>query len=409
MNLSLWTLVIVLLLIAFRQLAGIRLAIWQIMSGGALMVLLTRGISPTQAWQAIDWNVIGFLFGVFILGQALVVSGLLYRLSTALIGRIRRAELLVLAVLLGSGMLSTILMNDTVAIIGTPLMLRLARVHRLPPALLLLALAFGITTGSVMSPIGNPQNLLIAVHAGLGNPFVSFLKSLALPTLLNLLLTWGVLRMAFRRDFHGEALLHAIPALEDRRLAWLAGFGLIGLLLIVCVKIVVSILGLPVALPLWLVAVGACAPILLASPRRREVVRHIDWHTLIFFAAMFVLMQSVWNSGVIQSGLAQVNTAFQNVPSLLLSSVLVSQLVSNVPFVALALPLVQSSAAQPESLLALAVGSTIAGNLTLIGAASNIIIVQSAERHGTHLGFWRFFAVGAPLTAAQLAVYCLFL
>ncbi|WP_283745862.1 anion transporter [Sideroxydans sp. CL21] len=409
MNLSLWTLAIVLLLIAFRLVVGLRLAIWQIMLGGALTVLVCRAITLTQAWRAIDWEVIGFLFGVFTLGQALVSSGLLYRSSTRLLGKVGNAELLVLTVLLGSGLASALLMNDTVAVIGTPLMLTLARVHRLPSVLLLLALAFGVTIGSVMSPIGNPQNLLIAIHGGVSNPFWTFFKCLTLPTLLNLFLAWGTLRIAFWRDFHGQALLHSVPELDDKHLARLAAQGVICMTAIICLKIVLAILPTPMELPLWIVAVGACAPILIRSPRRMEVVRHIDWHTLIFFVALFVLMQSVWDSGAIQSWLPPINSSFASVPHLLVGSVLLSQLVSNVPLVALALPLVQSASSHSEAMLALAAGSTIAGNLTLIGAASNIIIAQAAERKGEHLGFWIFLAVGAPLTLVNLLVYWLFL
>jgi len=409
MNLSLWTLAIVLLLIAFRLVAGIRLAIWQIMLGGSVVVLLGGAIGPLQAWHAIDWEVIGFLFGVFTLGQALVSSGLLYRLSGSVFGKIKSAEALVMAILLGSGLASALLMNDTVAIIGTPLMLALARAHRLPSALLLLALAFGITIGSVMSPIGNPQNLLIAVHGGLANPFLTFFKNLTLPTLLNLLLSWGVLRIAFWRDFHGQALLHSIPPLDDKHLAHLAAQGVACMMVIIGIKIVLATLATPIVLPLWVVAVSGCAPILVFSPRRLEVVRRIDWHTLIFFVALFILTKSVWNSAAIQSWLPQADASFSSVPNILAGSALLSQLVSNVPLVALALPLVHSASSHAEAMLALAAGSTIAGNLTLIGAASNIIIVQAAERRGEQLGFWRFLVVGAPLTLVNLLVYWLFI
>ena len=133
MNLPVFTLAAVLLLIAFRRLGRLRLGIWQIVLGGALVVVLTGSISLGDAWLAIDWEVIGFLFGVFVLGHALVESGLLQRASTRFLGRIRSVDGLVLAVLFGSGLASALLMNDTLAVIGTPLMLTLARAHRLPP------------------------------------------------------------------------------------------------------------------------------------------------------------------------------------------------------------------------------------------------------------------------------------
>lgn len=407
MNLPLWILAVVLILIAFRHLAGGRLRIWQIVLGGALAVLLTGGIGPANAWLAIDWEVIGFLFGVFVLGQALAESGLLARASARLLGRVRSAGGLVLAVLLAGGLASALLMNDTLAVIGTPLMLALARAHRLSPALLLLALAFGITLGSVASPVGNPQNLLIALRGGLDNPFLSFFGQLALPTLLNLLLAWGVLRLAFRDDFHGEALLHDCPPLADPALARWATLGLALMAAAMLAKIALAAAGASLQLPLWTLSAVACAPVLLGYGERRRILAGIDWPTLVFFAALFVLVRAVWDTGAIQARLPA--DALASVPGLLLGGALVSQLVSNVPLVALALPLMQSGPMAPEALMALAAGSTVAGNLTLVGAASNVIIVQAAEARGVHLGFWRFLAVGAPLTALNLLVYWLFL
>jgi Na+/H+ antiporter NhaD/arsenite permease-like protein len=290
-------------------------------------------------------------------------------------------------------------------VIGTPLMLALARAHRLPPLLLLLALAFGITTGSVMSPIGNPQNLLIALHGELESPFLAFLGALGPPSLLNLVLAWAVLRLAFWKDFHGEALVHRLPPLADPHLARLAGLGLVLMLVVIGVKVALAAAGAGFEVPLWALALVACAPILLGSPRRLSLAAGVDWHTLVFFAALFVLVRSVWDTGVVQSWLPPAGDWSSDLPALLWGSALLSQLVSNVPLVALALPVMNAAGAPADALLALAAGSTIAGNLTLVGAASNIIVAQSAERRGVHLGFWRFLAVGGPLTCLQLMVY----
>jgi Na+/H+ antiporter NhaD/arsenite permease-like protein len=405
MNLPVWTLAAVLVLIAFRRLGGLRLGIWQIVLGGALVVFLTGSIGWEATWRAIDWEVIGFLFGVFVLGQALTESGLLARASTRLLGGIRSADGLVLGVLFGSGIASALLMNDTLAVIGTPLMLALARAHRLPCLLLLLALAFGITTGSVMSPIGNPQNLLVALHGGLENPFTDFFGTLTLPTLINLVLAWAVLRLAFWRDFHGDALVHDLPPLADPGLARLAAWGLLAIGLVIALKVALAALGAAIEVPLWAVAAAACVPVLMVSPGRLGLVARIDWHTLVFFAALFVLVRSVWDTGVVQAWLPVDGGWAKDVPVLLAGSAVLSQLVSNVPLVALALPVMHTMGSSPEALLALAAGSTIAGNLTLVGAASNVIVAQAAERRGEHLGFWRFLAIGAPLTCLQLLVY----
>ncbi|MCU0833565.1 MAG: SLC13 family permease [Chromatiaceae bacterium] len=397
--LPLAALALVLALLALGRLVGLRLAIWQIMLVGALVVLAGGSISPAAAWAAIDWEVIGFLFGVFVLGQALVASGWLYAVSARLLGRVASADGLVLAVLFASGLASAALMNDTLAVIGTPLVLRLAAAHGLPAMLLLLALAFGVTIGSTMSPIGNPQNLIIALQGGMERPFVDFFVYLGLPTLVNLVLAWGVLRVAFWRHFHGRALVHAPEDLRDPELARLARIGLGLLLAAVALRIALAIAAPSLAFPLTAIALAAALP-LLASRYLWVLIKGIDWHTLVFFAALFVLMQSVWDTGVIPS---LVPEGRLDLPTVLAGSVIGSQLISNVPLVALGLPLLAGT--ETTLLLALAAGATVAGNLTLIGAASNLIIAQSADRHGAHLGFWTFFAVGAPLTLINVLVY----
>lgn len=136
-------------------------------------------------------------------------------------------------------------------------------------------------------------------------------------------------------------------------------------------------------------------------------MKNIDWCTLVFFAAMFVLMDSVWRSGIFQSFLDDSSASFTSVPVILALSVLFSQIISNVPFVALFQPLLQNPS--PQDLMALAAGSTIAGNLFILGAASNVIIIQNAEKSGETLTFLDFARVGVPLTALNLLVYWIFL
>jgi Na+/H+ antiporter NhaD/arsenite permease-like protein len=136
-------------------------------------------------------------------------------------------------------------------------------------------------------------------------------------------------------------------------------------------------------------------------------MRKIDWPTLVFFAAMFILMESVWKSGIFQSAMSSSQVGLTSVPAILIISVLFSQLISNVPFVALCLPLMVNPSNQ--ELMALAAGSTIAGNLFILGAASNVIIIQNAERSGETLTFLEFARVGVPLTALNIIVYWLFL
>jgi Na+/H+ antiporter NhaD/arsenite permease-like protein len=179
------------------------------------------------------------------------------------------------------------------------------------------------------------------------------------------------------------------------------------LIVLIFVKVAAVLLGVREEFRLTYIALISALPILLFSSRRLEVVRKIDWPTLVFFAAMFILMESVWKSGIFQSAMSGSQVGLTSVPAILVISVLLSQLISNVPFVALCLPLMVNPSVQ--ELIALAAGSTIAGNLFILGAASNVIIIQNAERSGETLTFLEFARVGVPLTALNIIVYWLFL
>ncbi len=396
-------------LIAVRQIGNIKLQIWQIMLLGALGVLLSGQISPERALKSINADVMLFLFGVFVIGQALEDSGYLSHLSYRLFRRAGSLNALVLYILFGMGMLSALLMNDTLAIIGTPVILSLAKKTDTQPKILLLSLAFAVTIGSVMSPIGNPQNLLIAIHGNVTNPFVTFLRFLLLPTLLNLFLAYLLLRLFYRKHFSSQPLFHTQEAIRDPKLATLSRISLILLVTLVIAKIVMALLGLEIDFRLTYIALIAALPIIAFIPKRPSTLKRMDWHTLIFFAAMFVLMQSVWDSGLLQSEINATHLNLTSTGPILAVSVLLSQLISNVPLVALYLPVLMQIGASTKGMMALAAGSTIAGNLSILGAASHVIIIQNAEkRSGATLTFFEFVRIGVPLTIINTLVYWLF-
>jgi Na+/H+ antiporter NhaD/arsenite permease-like protein len=406
-NISIVALAAVLLLIAVRQAGGKTLAIWQIMLAGALAVLLTGQVSPQQAMQAVNPDVMIFLAAMFVIGQSMQESGYLLYIFNRIFGRARNVDQLVLLILFAMGFLSALLMNDTLAIIGTPLMIYFSRELKISAKMLLLSLAFAVTIGSTMSPIGNPQNLLIAVNSDLSNPFPVFLQHLMLPTVANLILAYLLLRLFYPGQFDSRALQIQAAEISDPALARLSRLSFILLFLLILAKMGVVLLGLDRGqdFPLTYIALISALPVLLFSRRRLEVVRRIDWCTLIFFAAMFVLMDAVWRSGVFQLLLAGSHADMASVPTILAFSVIMSQLVSNVPLVALCQPLLVHPT--PQALMALAAGSTIAGNLFILGAASNVIIIQNAEKSGETITFLEFAKVGVPLTVLNVLVYWL--
>jgi Na+/H+ antiporter NhaD/arsenite permease-like protein len=393
----------VFLLIAVRQVGKFRVRIWQIMLGGALAVLVTGQIAVPDALRAVNLDVMVFLFGMFIVGEGLVASGYLESIASRLFYNANTVGHLVGVILVSMGMLSAFLMNDTLAIIGTPLMLALSKKFHISPKLLLLSLAIAITTGSVMSPIGNPQNLLIAVNSGITSPFITFAWHLALPTLINLVIAYAILKIVYHHEFTPLPSENIVPVASDLRLTYICQCSLGIIIVLVAANIIFSLTGAGFSLTIPIVALCGAVPILLFSEKRAEVFLGIDWYTLVFFAAMFILMESVWQTGFFQSFVG--GSVASSIPMILVTSVVISQFISNVPFVALFQPMILQAGGSTAQLMALAAGSTIAGNLTILGAASNVIIIQNAEKQGETLTFWEFARVGLPLTILQVAVY----
>jgi len=363
-------------------------------------------VTPREAAGAIDLDVMLFLFGVFVIGRAAEMSGELQRLAYVLFRHARSADHVVLLVLFGLGGASALLMNDTLAIVGTPVVIALARAHGMPERVLLLALAFAVTIGSVPSPIGNPQNLLVGVSDEIANPFATFADGLLVPTFVNLGATYGLLRLTERDAFHGRVLTHEPVTVIDAELARVVRVALVVFGGLIAARLALVALEVGPELRLTAIALVPAGLALAASPRRVEVVRGIDWPTLAFFAGLFVLVEGVARAGIAQQAFDRLGDGVSRPSVVLWAGAALSQVVSNVPFVALALPVLQEAHPSTEVLLALAAGSTVAGNFTILGAASNVIIVENAERRfGVSISFWAFMRLGAPLAVLNLVVY----
>lgn len=404
-------LAIVFILTAVRRIGPYRLKIWQVMSLGAIVVLFTGRITPLGAVKAINLDVIIFLFGMFVVGRALEDSGFLEHLLGKFFCSMKSTDGLILSIMLVFGLFSALVMNDTIAIVGTPAVLMLSRQRGVNAKMLMMALAFSVTIGSVASPIGNPQNLLIAMNGGMTNPFLAFGTKLFIPTLINLVLAFFMLKLFFKpqvsnqHEFDKVKLTPRNPQLEA-----LSKISLLLVGVLVMAKVGLIAFSLPFDFKLTYIAVIAMLPILLFSRGRFSIIKRIDWQTLVFFASMFVLMQSVWDSGVFQELMNGSGFNFASVPVILIISVVFSQFLSNVPLVALYLPVLGKLGAGQSQFIALAAGSTVAGNMFILGAASTVIIIENAERRtGDTITFAEFAKVGVPLTIINVFVYWIYL
>ncbi|MDV0446822.1 putative transporter [Methanosarcinaceae archaeon Ag5] len=412
MQLAVIVLFFVFILIAVRRIGSFRLPIWGIMTAGAVAVLLLGQISIPDAFSAIQWETILFLFGMFVVGAAIDLSGLLRSYADSLFAGIRSQKKMLFWFIFAAGFFSAILMNDTVAIIGTPFALWCAKKYNVPAKTMLFALAAAVTTGSTASPIGNPQNLLIA-SSGLHEPFLLFLYYLFIPTVIGLLMVYFLLAWSLKfnktvcenpiLDETGAVVGCEIP--EEPKAA--PGFLLLTKLSVVVVFVMIALLIMASVagyeFSLLFIALFGALPLLIFSNRRVELLQKVDWTTLLFFVSMFILMKSVYDTGFFQNLLPAGFEA--SVPALYLISIVISQFISNVPYVTFVLPVLENAAAPVVSYMTLAAGSTLAGNLSVFGAASTIIIIQNAEKQKETLTFLDFLRFGIPLTIAQTVLF----
>lgn len=270
-------------------------------------------------------------------------------------------------------------------------------------------MAFSVTIGSTISPIGNPQNLSIAVKGEMISPFLDFIKPLAIPTLINLIIGYLYIYYVYKSILN-ETIEKPTPApINNYRTLLLVKISLSLMAMLVIAKIITDFMHASLRINFSYIAILSALPILLSS-QRWILIKRLDWGTLLFFASTFVLVQSVWDSGFFQSNINHFHLPVTHILMILVISLILSQFISNVPLVALYLPLLIHQNLSDSHLLALAVGSTIAGNLSILGAASNIIIIQNAEkRKDKGLGFFEFIKIGAPLTIMNIVIYAFFL
>ncbi len=361
-----------------------------------------------------------FLFGMFSIVSALDRAGVLKFVAVKMLSRAKTPNRILLIFVVGMGALSAFLVNDTIALMGVPLVAYVSRQIGLRPAVLLIALAFGVTVGSVMTPIGNPQNLLIALQSGINLPFTNFIKFLAVPTIINLFLTYYILGAYFKKEMMQVNLQNVTlenAAITNIRLAKIS----VGVLIATIVGFFISevLKFFKIAdISLSLVALLGASVLYIASRDRKEIIQNVDYSVLVFFAAMFIVTAAVWSSGAIPMIMKDIpvpnpSNLLQSNAIISITSISLGQVLSNVPFVSLYhYVMIQNgfTNADVSSWMMLAAASTIGGNLTILAAASNIIIIRASEsRNIKAFTFLEFLKIGVIVTSVNLAVYYLFI
>ncbi len=408
----------VLALIIVRRIRNLEFPIWSAMMIGSALMILSGVIDVSDAYKAIDFDVIFFLIGMFSIVAGIEKSGLLGYMMYKILSPIKNLRSLLIVVGVVRGFLSALTVNDTMAVVGTLIAITIAKQMLLPLDVLLIALAFSITIGSVMTPIGNPQNMLIASQSGISAPFLSFMKVLGIPTLINLAIVAVYLWFILKRNGKGldgrKMVVIEEEHITDNGLAKISGACLVMVVGGFLLNDLTGLVGLPHTEHLGIIAFLAAVPLYTFSRDKRDLLRQVDWSSIVFFLTMFMVMEGLWQSGAASIFINLIPAPNpldrgSTIVNIMLLSTTLSQIFSNVPFVKLYIDVLKNlgfNGAHQYAWFALASGSTIAGNLTIMGAASNVIIIEAAEnRVGQSFSFLSFLKNGLIITALNIVVY----
>jgi Na+/H+ antiporter NhaD/arsenite permease-like protein len=282
----------------------------------------------------------------------------------------------------------------------TPLVLDLALALRRNPLPYLVALVTAANVGSVAAITGNPQNMLVGISSGI--PVVQFTAALAPIAIAGLFVIWLVMIVVYRAEF-APAVLAGDPTLPPQEYRPLLRKAMIATALM----LVALVAGAPIPL-----AALVAAALLLISRRRdpEAVFQDIDWGLLVFFASLFVVTGAIETSGLGADLFAWLRPWADGGPAKLTAvSLVLSNVVSNVPAVMLFRPVVPTLAEPHTAWLTLAMATTLAGNLTLLGSVANLIVAEIAKRRGVHLSFGEYLKAGTPIAVLTLIIGVLWL
>ncbi len=366
---------------------------------GAVLMVAAGVLTLDEAFAAIDMHTLLLLLGMMIITVYLRAAGFFELMADKILSLSRTPLQFLIFVVISSGLLSALFVNDTICLLYTPIILEVAIQLGVHPMPYLLALATSSNIGSVMTITGNPQNMLIGIYSKI--PYLSFSAALFPVALAGLVVCVVVIRFVYRKELRADAFSTrpAMPEYQVRK-------PLLVKALLVCVGVLVAFsLGYPYSL---VAAAGAVLLLLIGGISTERVLEGVDWTLLLFFSGLFVVMRGVEASGLASAMIAKAGDLASFSPSgrvagLSLVSVVLSNIVSNVPAVMLLKPLTQSLGEGHLFWLTLAMSSTLAGNLTLIGSVANLIVVRQAGRR-VDIGFMEYFRVGALITILTVAI-----
>ncbi len=369
---------------------------------GSCLMIVVAGMPLETAYRAVDMNTLTLLLGMMLIVAYLTLAGFFEWIAWRIQSAAPSPGRLLGSLMIASAVLSAVFVNDTICLLMTPLVLRV--VERRSPVPYLLGLVMAANIGGLATLVGNPQNMLIGIFSGIG--FLDFTLRMLPITAVSLLIAYAVLRLLYREEFARpwEPVLVAEPFLDrpvTRRV-----LSVVALMMLAFLLPIESWAGLEPRAKLPLIAiVGGTTAILVGRYDPARALAAVEWPLLLFFAGLFIVVEGVSRTGF----LTRFHDGFgAGLPAFAALTALLSNVVSNVPYVMVAKGWVAGYDDPTRAWTLMAMSSTLAGNLTIFGSVANIIVLELA-REKVRIGFFEHLKAGLPITIATIALGTAFL
>lgn len=387
--------------ISLRRLPGIEVGMHTATLAGAVLMLVFGIVSVSDAWHSLNLDVLFLLLGMMLLVGSLDACGFFGIVANLLIRKVPDGRHLLVRVMVLSAVLSALMLNDAVVLLLTPAVIRCCKAMKANPIPYLIGVFVSANIGSCATIVGNPQNAYIATHAGIG--FMEFTMELLPVSVMCLAAATAMMLLLFRKGLAAEPSEPVSEPIGDVRTLYAVIAVAVGTIVMFTLSTVSDLKLASIAMT------GGCLALIIVSlrglPVLTGVMRKVDWNVLLFFIGLFVIMAGAVSSGLVEK-IATVFPGFDDgSPSMIeltAFTVILSNLISNVPSVILIGDMIGNASA--SAWLVLSASSTLAGNLTMIGAAANVIVSEEAEKEGVRLDFRKYLATGIPVSLVTLAV-----
>jgi Na+/H+ antiporter NhaD/arsenite permease-like protein len=362
---------------------------------GATALIGIGAISLDEAFAALDLRTLALLFAMMVLNTNLRLAGFFQFVAVRVIHWAKTPRQLLALIIITAGICSALFLNDTIVLMFTPLVIEIVVALKRNPLPYLIGLVAAANIGSVATITGNPQNMLIGVSSGIA--YLDFVAHLGPVALLASGVIWGVLVWRYRQEFSAnpfesipDSRVHIYPPLFRKAI------------LATLLMLAAFLLNVDIALA----ALGAASLLLITRRiKPQRVFKEIDLALLVFFSSLFIVTGAIASLGLSAKLFAFAQPFLsRGIVAFTATAVVLSNLVSNVPAVLLMRSLIPALPDPAQGWFTLAMATTLAGNLTLLGSVANLIVAESAKERGITLSFGEYFKAGLPITLGSLAV-----